>query len=99
MPRSPQKSCPNLYRLIEHGDPKNFVEFVNQDEFQREKWLDKYRHLEHGIHDRKVFEELLRDESKSRLEPLEREAARVLTVAENRGQYALAGLAQTKLKQ
>lgn len=94
MPRSRHKSCPSLYRLIENSDADDFVEFLNQDEFQREKWLDEYRRC-----DQKIFEKLLCDEPKSRLEPLECEAARVLDVAETRGQYALAGLAPSKLKQ
>lgn len=98
MPRAPHKSCPSLYHLIEHTEANDIACFLGQDEFNRQKWLAQYCQLEHDTLDRGSFKKLLHDESKSRLEPLEREAARVLTVAERRGQYALDGLTKTKLK-
>jgi hypothetical protein len=98
MPRAPHKSCPSLYHLIEHAEANDFAGFLGQDEFSRQKWLNKYSESQHDTPDGKIFAKLLREESKARLEPLEREAARVLTVAESRGQYALDGLALTKLK-
>ena len=99
MPRTPHKSCPSLYHLVEHAEATHIASFLEQDEFSRQKWLAPYRQIECDTASRAVFDKLLHDESKSRLEPLEREAARVLTVAERRGQYALDGLAKSKLKQ
>ncbi len=95
MPKSSQKTCPSLYALIEHGEPKSTHAFLRQDEFRHLKWLAKYRG-ESPLAPAQI-EELLH-EPKSRLEALDREAARVLLVREPRGQFALSGLVQTKLK-
>jgi len=42
--------------------------------------------------------EMLRQEKKDKLGPLENEAARIVTIAGSRGQFALDGLARTKLE-
>lgn len=96
MVKSPGKSCPSLYQLIENVELGAFVSFLRQDEFSRQSWLDRYRDDEGA--DRVHLEALLHEEKKSRLEPLEIEASRILQIAEARGQYALDGLARAKLK-
>lgn len=94
MPKSSQKTCPSLYALIEHVEPESAHAFLRQDDFQHLKWLAKYGG--EGPLAPTQIEELLH-EPKSRLEALDREAARVLLVKEARGQFALSGLVQTKL--
>ena len=96
MAKSPEKTCPSLYRLIEGAEPSGFIEFLRQDEFSRQQWLRKYSDAEPTDH--AVLEGLLQEKKKTRLEPLEREASRIIVVAERRGQFALEGLARTKLK-
>lgn len=96
MAKAPEKTCPSLYRLIEHTEPSDFVGFLSQDEFKRLRWLERYSGAD--APDRSALEDLLREKKKTRLEPLEREAARVIVVSEQRGQYALRGLVQSKMK-
>ena len=98
MTRSPQKTCPSLYRLIERCEHEALSDFLRQDEFRRQPWLKTYIAELNGQSRRAVLEQLLREEKKTRLEPLEREAARVLTVSERRGQSALDGLVKSRLK-
>lgn len=90
--RVPTKSCPNLSRLFDDAEPALLSGFLNFRSFQREKWLDGYKHLPGG-----ESREMLRKEPKERLGPLEREAARVVEMSSVRGQYAMEGIAEKKL--
>lgn len=92
MTRNPQKTCPNLYHLIEHAEPERVLEFLGEDEFSRQAWLAPYRKLS----TRERLMELL-GEKKPRLAPLETEAARIITVSDRRGQIVLDELVRTKL--
>ncbi len=98
MARTPSKTCPSLYHLFDNGQAEQIVEFLRQDEFQRQSWLEHYtvRLEQHDA--RAILMDMLHSEKKDWLTPLEREASRVLRVTERRGQFVLDGLAQSKLK-
>ncbi len=77
MAKSPRKSCPNLFRLIEESETEMFAEFIAMRPFERMNWLKNYRDdLEGGIASTSP-DEMLSQEKKDRLAPLETEAARV----------------------
>lgn len=97
MVRMPAKSCPNLSRLFEGAEPLLLKSFLNAKAFDKLAWLGKYR-LDAGDPDAlNAANEMLRLEKKDKLGPLEDEASRIVTIAGPRGQFALDGLARTKL--
>ena len=95
--KSPQKSCPGLFRLIERAQVDHLVAFLSQGMFGK-SWLQKYKLHSDEPNVRERAFSILADQNKDRLRPLELEAARVINVEEARGQFALEGLAQTKLQ-
>ncbi len=97
MAKSPRKSCPNLFRLIEEGETEMFAEFLAMRPFERMNWLKNYLDdLEGGIASTSP-NEMLSQEKKDRLAPLETEAARVVKIAGQNGQLVLEGLARKNL--
>lgn len=97
MARSPHKTCPNLFRLFEDAEDGLLQSFLGQDEFQHQGWLNVYLSTRDEPEARFAPTTMLQRETKSRLKPLDQEAARILTVAEPRGEFALSGLARAKL--
>ena len=97
MARVPIKSCPNLSRLFEAAEPSLIAGFLNCRSFDRFDWLKTYTavHGDEATNDRAI--QMLAKEPKEKLKPLETEAARVVTMATGRGQFALEGVAGTKL--
>lgn len=98
MVRAPAKTCPNLSRLFDDAKPELFAEFLSAKAFERLNWLDKYRFDPNESDSLETASEMLRLEKKNRLGPLESESARVVTIASDRGEYVLEGLAKTKLE-
>lgn len=96
MTRAPNKTCPGLYRLLDVAALVQIGEFLQQAEFRTMNWLEPYRSCPDDAA-RAQLQAMLHAERKERLDPLEREAARVLTISERRGQYVLDGIARTKL--
>jgi len=95
MVRAPGKSCPNLSRLFDDAEPDPLAVFFHAKTFERLDWLKKYSAPDPltPVDAR----EMLRQEKKDKLGPLETEAARIIKIAGVRGQYSLEGLARTKL--
>lgn len=98
MARAPYKTCPGLFRLAELAHPGDILSFLRQDEFQREKWLKKYLPEDGDELASGTLDQMLQQEKKSRLDPLEREASRILKVIEPRGQFALEGLVKSRMR-
>lgn len=92
MVRAPTKTCPNLHRVLVEAPPHLLARFLNGKPFQRSEWLGEYRSApdDPGGRDRSI--QMLHTELKSTLLPLETEAARIVTISEPRGQFALEGL-------
>lgn len=98
MVRAPAKTCPNLYQLFEESEPALLAAFLESKPFGRLNWLDAYRFAPHDPSGPTAAVSMLVQEKKHRLAPLEAEAARILNIASDRGEYALEGLARTKLE-
>lgn len=98
MVRAPAKTCPNLSRLFDDAEPELLAPFLSAKAFERLNWLDKYRFDPNDTGSLDTASEMLRLEKKDKLAPLEGEAARIVTIAGGRGQFALEGLARTKLE-
>jgi hypothetical protein len=92
MVRAPTKTCPNLHRVVVEAPPQLLAQFLEAKPFQRSEWLGGYRFAadDPGGRDRAI--QMLDNELKSTLLPLETEAARIVTISEPRGQFALEGL-------
>lgn len=92
MVRAPTKTCPNLHRVLVEAPTHLLARFLEGRPFQRSDWLTGYRFApdDPGGRDRAI--RMLDSELKSTLLPLETEAARIVTIAEPRGQFALEGL-------
>lgn len=97
MVRAPAKSCPNLSRLFDEGEAGLVAAFLNIKPFERQTWLDEYRFTPNDLDAFGAASAMLQREKKENLKPLETEAARIVTIAGARGQFALDGLARTKL--
>ena len=97
MVRTPTKTCPNLSRLFCDAERKLLAAFLEIKAFEKLSWLATYRFDPDDSEGLKAASEMLRQEKKERLSPLETEAARIVTIAGRRGQFALDGLARTKL--
>lgn len=98
MVRTPTKTCPNLSRLFDDAETALLASFLKTKAFERLNWLDKYRFDSGDPDGLNSASDMLRREKKERLSPLEIEAARIVTIAGARGQFALEGLARTKLE-
>ncbi|MBN7761543.1 hypothetical protein JYP52_10370 [Nitratireductor aquibiodomus] len=98
MVRAPAKSCPNLSKLFEDAEPELLAQFLDVKDFQRLDWLKAYRFSANDPEGPSAARDMLLKEKKDRLIPLETEAARIITIASDRGQYALEGLARTSLE-
>ncbi|WP_324754037.1 hypothetical protein [Roseovarius sp. Pro17] len=98
MVRAPTKTCPNLSRLFDEAETDQVATFLNMRAFERLSWLDKYKFDPAEPGTVNSAEEMLLQEKKDRLAPLETEATRIVTVAGSRGQFALEGLGRTKLE-
>lgn len=98
MVRAPAKSCPNLSRLFDDAEPRLLAAFLESKAFERLKWLAAYKFDPDDPDGSAAASNMLRNEKKDRLSPLETEAARIVTIASDRGEYVLEGLANTKLE-
>lgn len=98
MVRAPAKTCPNLSRLFDDAEPELFAAFLSAKAFERLNWLEKYKFDPNEAGSLETASEMLRQEKKDRLGPLESEAARIVTIASDRGNFVLEGLAKTKLE-
>lgn len=98
MVRAPAKSCPNLSRLFDDAEPRLLAAFLESKAFERLKWLATYKFDPDDPDGSAAASNMLRQEKKDRLGPLEAEAARIVTIATDRGEYVLEGLANTKLE-
>jgi len=98
MVRAPAKTCPNLSRLFDDAEPKLLSAFLESKAFERLNWLATYKFDPGNPDGLPVASNMLRQEKKDRLGPLETEAARIVIIASDRGEYVLEGLANTKLE-
>lgn len=73
-------------------------DFLERKAFERFSWLATYRFDPDDPEGPSVARTMLPKEKKDRLGPLETEAARIITIASDRGEYVLEGLAKTKLE-
>ncbi len=98
MVRTPAKTCPNLSRLFDESRPELLAAFLRARVFERLNWLEKYKFDPNEAGSLETASEMLGQEKKDRLGPLESEAARIVTIASDRGDFVLEGLAKTKLE-
>lgn len=98
MVRAPAKTCPNLSRLFDDAEPELLSGFLNSKAFERLGWLATYRFDPDNPDGPTAARNMLPQEKKDRLGPLEAEAARIVTIASDRGEYVLQGLATTTLE-
>lgn len=98
MARSPAKTCPNLSRLFGDAEPELLSGFLNSKAFERLGWLATYKFDPDNPDGPTAARNMLSQEKKDRLGPLEAEAARIVTIASDRGEYVLQGLAATTLE-
>lgn len=97
MVRAPVKTCPNLSYLFENAESALLAAFLTSKAFERQKWLSKYG-IGLGISDLpEGAVGMLHEEKKHQLSPLEAEAARITALADERGQFALEGMTESKL--
>jgi hypothetical protein len=97
MVRTPAKTCPNLSRLFDDVEPKLLSGFFASKAFERLNWLATYKFDPDNPDGPATARNMLQQEKKDKLGPLEAEAARIVTIASDRGQYVLEGLANTSL--
>lgn len=98
MVRAPAKTCPNLSRLFDDAEPKLLSAFLDSKAFERLNWIAPYKFDPDVPDGPSVARNMLPQEKKDRLGPLEAEAARIVTIASDRGEYVLEGLATTTLE-
>ena len=98
MVRAPAKTCPNLSRLFHDAEPALLAAFLRSKVFARLSWLETYQFEPEDAEGPSSAEAMLREQKKDRLGPLESEAARIVNIASDRGEYVLDGLARTKLE-
>lgn len=98
MVRVPAKTCPNLSRLFDDAEPELLSGFLNSKAFERLAWLATYKFDPDDPDGPTAARNMLPKEKKDRLGPLEAEAARIVTIASDRGEYVLQGLATTTLE-
>jgi hypothetical protein len=98
MVRAPARTCPNLSRLFDDAEPTLLSGFLAGKAFERLNWLSAYKFDPNNQEGSAAARNMLIKEKKDRLGPLEAEAARVVTIASDRGDYVLEGLAKTSLE-
>lgn len=98
MVRAPAKTCPNLSRLFDDAEPELLSRFLKSKAFERLTWLVPYKFDPNNPDGPTAARNMLPQEKKDRLGPLEAEAARIVTIASDRGEYVLQGLATTTLE-
>lgn len=98
MVRTPAKTCPNLFRLLNEAEPSLLSAFLQSRSFGRLDWLANYQFEPDDHEGPASAAEMLHQENKDRLNPLEAEASRIVTLVSDRGQFVLEGLARTKLE-
>lgn len=97
MVRTPAKICPHLSRLFEEAEPVLLAAFLQSKAFVRLTWLKSYNFdpkVSDGLTGAK---KMLEQEKMDRLSPLETEAARIVEISSDRGDFVLEGLAKKKL--
>lgn len=97
MVRAPAKSCPNLSRLFDNAELSMLAAFLRMPVFDKLSWLADYHFEPDGADEDVPAAAMLRDQRKEKLSPLETEAARIVTISSDRGQFALDGLVRTKM--
>jgi len=97
MARSIIRTCPNLSAVFDTAEVGSVAAFLRAKPFELLKWVSTYLTETDGLSDIELAKSTLGKERKDRLKPLESEAARIVTMAANRGRFALEGLAQSKL--
>lgn len=98
MVRAPARTCPNLSRIFEQAEPKLLAAFLEAKAFERLSWLKTYRLDPDDPDGPSAASDMLHKEKGDRLGPLESEAARIINIASDRGEYVLEGLARTTLE-
>lgn len=98
MVRAPSKTCPNLSRLVENVEPSLFGAFLAVRDFEKLGWLQHYKLEGDPNAEGQSPTALLTEETKANLFPLEEVSTRVVTIASDRGQFALEGFARSKLE-
>ena len=98
MVRTPAKTCPNLSRLFDDAEPSLLSGFLESKVFERLSWLTTYKFDPDNPAGPSVARNMLQLEKKDRLGPLEAEAARIVTIASDRGEYVLQALASASLE-
>jgi hypothetical protein len=84
--------------LFDDAEPTLLAAFFGSKIFERLNWLEPYRFDPDDPDGPASAREMLRKEKKDRLGPLESEAARIVNIARDQGEYVLDGLARTKLE-
>jgi hypothetical protein len=92
MVRSPTKTCPGLSRLLSEGPPDLIERFLGHKSFEKLDWLAKYCSDPSGTGQPSTRLQMMETEPKAKLLPLETEAIRIITLAQERGQMALDGV-------
>lgn len=98
MVRTPTKTCPNLSRLFHEAEPILLSCFLGSKPFERLIWLSKYKFDPEDTDGPSAARDMLQQEKKDRLGPLETEAARIVMIASDRGEYVLEALAKASLE-
>lgn len=98
MVRTPTKTCPNLSRLFDDAEPTLLSGFLEGKAFERLSWLATYKFDPDNPDGPSIARNMLQLEKKDRLGPLEAEAARIVTIASDRGEYVLQALANASLE-
>lgn len=92
MVRAPTKTCPNLHRVLTEAPPDLLARFLKAKPFQKFEWLARYGFAPDDPDGRDHAVQMLGEQLKATLLPLETEATRIITIAGPRGQCALEGL-------
>lgn len=98
MVRAPARTCPNLSRLFDDAETALLSGFLASKAFERLSWLSAYKFDPDNEEGLTAASNMLGKEKKNKLEPLESEAARVVIIASDRGDFVLEGLARTGLE-
>ncbi|SDX60897.1 hypothetical protein SAMN05444276_11115 [Paracoccus sanguinis] len=97
MVRAPARSCPALSRLFGDADASMIAAFLRMRVFDKLAWLVDYYFDPDEADGNVPAAAMLREQRKEKLSPLETEAARIVTMSSDRGQFALDGLVRSKL--
>lgn len=97
MVRAPARSCPALFRLFGDAEASMIATFLRMRVFDKLTWLVDYSFDPDEADGNVPAAAMLREQRKEKLSPLETEAARIVTMSSDRGQFALDGLVRSKL--